>query len=129
MSQTADRQLTIDQAAVELGISRRTVERRCARGVLRSVHDGARLLVLLPTPTDTLTAKLEQLTATVEQLTARLTAVEAERDQAKALLEAAIGERDYLRQAHAASLTLSTRLLPERAESANRPWWKVWRRE
>jgi len=127
MSQSADRQLTIDQAAAELGISRRTVERRCARGVLRSLHDGGRLLVLLPTPTDTLTAKLEQLTATVEQLTDRLTAVEAERDQAKALLEAVTSERDYLRQAHAASLTLSTRLLPERTET--RPsWWRVWRR-
>ncbi|MDP2949822.1 MAG: hypothetical protein Q8P22_09835 [Chloroflexota bacterium] len=40
-------------------------------------------------------------------------------------VDALTEERDYLHQAHAAALTLSQRLLPERATAAAR--WQFWR--
>jgi len=70
--------------------------------------------------------QLIQVTNEREELSQQARRLDSEAAVLRAQLEAVTGERDYLRQAHAASLTLSTRLLPERTES-NRPWWRVWR--
>jgi len=139
MSTSNARTVSIDEAVGILGVSRRTIERRLAKGELAGRRDGRVWLVELPAaaPTEAeelrarvveLTANIEQLTATDGQTRARLVELEKALAVAEARLESAEAERAYLRQALAASLTLSQKLLPERAES-NRPWWKVWRRE
>ena len=122
------RTLPIDEAVSVLGISRRTIERR---------RDGRSWLVEIPatapSEVEQLRARVVELIATVEQLTAsdgqmraRVAELEKALAVAEARFEAADAERDYLRQTHAAALSLSQRLLlePTRAERA---WWAFWR--
>lgn len=138
MSTSNARTVPIDEAVGILGVSRRTIERRLAKGELAGRRDGRAWLVELPAtaPTEVeelrarvveLTANVKQLTATDGQTHARLAELEKALAVAEARLESAEAERTYLRQALAASLTLSQKLLPERTES-NRPWWRVFSR-
>ena len=132
--------LPLDEAAKALGLSRRTVQRRLAAGTLTGRKQGTIWLVDVPTTTpaamtDALRVRLADterhladVTREYDSLARQLADTERELGHAKELLEATIAERDYLRQL-AAALTSRVPQLPERAESANRAWWKVWRRE
>lgn len=121
MNETNATWLSIDDAARALGISSRTIRRRLNSGELAGERRGREWLVRMPdvapSEVDTLRDTVQRLTDNVTSLSKRLSDVEAERDRARELLEAVTGERDYLRQAHAAALSLSQRLLPERTES------------
>jgi len=57
-------------------------------------------------------------------LQTQIAALRAELDKCQALAEQLTGERDYLRQALAAALTLQQKALPERT---GRTWWAFWR--
>ena len=135
--------MPLTEAAKLLGISRRTAQRRLESGALTGQKVGARWLVdVVAEPTEPPTAP-EPLTVAptvallveVIDLRATLAEVSADRDNLRhesallrVRLDSAESERDYLRSALAASLTLGQRLLPER--TGQRPsWWKVWRRE
>lgn len=120
-------------AARSLGCSVDKVRRRIRKGELVARKDNAgRLLVDVPgeSEVDALAVCQRELAAARQTLAdtgTRLAEQEREIAVLCAQIEGVTGERDYLRQAHAASLTLSTRLLPERAES-NRSRWQFWRR-
>jgi excisionase family DNA binding protein len=120
------RLLTVTQAAQALRVSRRTVERRIADGTLPVTRDGRKRLVALPeeasteppADTDTTKAQLAQALAECDRL-------RHEADMLRQRAEDLVSERDYLRQALAAALTTTQKLLPERT---GRPWWAFWKR-
>lgn len=66
-------------------------------------------------------------------LAGQVAALQAEVRHLQAMLDRVTGECDYLRQAHAAALTLQ-QALPERTVTAGpaspqpAPWWQFWRR-
>lgn len=131
------RRVTLEEACAVFGLSRRTVQRYLADGRLKGEKVGGRWLVDAPAIRPSVTSDApEEATTRQSDLTRQLSEVTQERDtlarQVGALtekLEAVTGERDYLRDALAASLTLSQRLLPERAESTSQPpRWQFWRR-
>lgn len=144
---TETRQLPLTEAARLLGISRRTAQRRLTDGTLTGVKVGQKWLIDVdlaqvaapePRQDSATSAYLAELGIVRAQLTEALTECNTLRqDCATVRAECATlarratdleSERDYLRQALAAALTLGQqRLLPERAESG-RAWWKVWRR-
>jgi excisionase family DNA binding protein len=140
---TETHRLPLTEAARLLGISRRTAQRRLESGALTGAKVGARWFVDVVTeplaePTEPESRALDPavaLLAEVSALRSTLAEVVSDRDSLRhesallrAKLDSAESERDYLRSALAASLTLgqSQRLLPERA--ASRAWWQVWRR-
>lgn len=138
---TETRQVPLTEAARLLGISRRTAQRRLESGALTGAKVGARWYVdVVAEPTEPPTAP-EPLTVAptvallveVIDLRATLAEVSADRDELRhesallrTKLDSAESERDYLRSALAASLTLGQRLLPERTASI--PRWRFWRR-
>jgi hypothetical protein len=111
--------LTVVEAAHATGKSERTIRRWMAGG--KVTRSGA--LVGLPA-----TSAIPDMTATGEVAevpdTPDMAQLRAELDKVTALLTEVTGERDYLRQAHAAALTRIPQL-PEKAESLTpRPWWR-----
>ena len=124
------RQVSLDDAAHILNLSRRTVQRRLADGSLTGQKVAGRWLV--DVPDDTVISQ-EGDTGTVVALQAQVTQLSQERDglardrgEMARQIEALTGERDYLRSALAAALTLQQKALPAPRE---RPWWQFWKRE
>jgi len=112
--------LELALAAERLGLTKEALRKRVKRGTVKSYMADGRRYVVLDTPPgigqpgrdagSTPGADVARLQAEVDKLTALLTEV--------------TGERDYLRQAHAAALTRIPQL-PEKAESLTpRPWWR-----
>jgi excisionase family DNA binding protein len=138
MSDTPEtRQVSIDEAAQILGLSRRTIERRLTDGRLSGHRQGVRWLVDVPVSHDAPTPFPDRRD---DAKTRKLSEVTRERDELARRVADLEGERDYLRQALAAALTLSQQLLPERAEAPSspttsttgettRPRWQFWRRD
>jgi hypothetical protein len=146
--------LTIDQAAVALGISREAVRLRLRRGTLHGLRSGGRWYVQLdhtdqPTATDQATNRDRPTRSTDqrEQLELRLAHAEemiatlrAERDRLARQVEQDAVERAELRRLLVSVLLPMTTLpAPRRAEPAEkppvdvepaetvrRPWWRFW---
>lgn len=146
------RQVPIDEAVSLLHLSRRTIERRLARGTLAGTKDGGRWLVDVPladmTATEVrqgvdsgevdrlrlqlaeATAKLADMAEQVadltrqhDSLTQQLADMTATGDVLRQRVDELTSERDYLRSALAAALTLQQKALPERTETGRRWWW------
>ena len=123
------RQVSVTEAARLLGVSRRTIERRVKDGTLTVTRDGRRRLVALPEGASTVT---EDGTDTTEARLSQTLAQCAELSAECAVLRQRVADvttdRDYLRSALAAALTLQQKALPERTEQ-RAAWWQFWRRE
>lgn len=116
----------IDKAAAHTGKSDRTLRRWVASGKLAHRREAGRLYVDLSSPalTGGDTGIDNELTEARQQL-ATLT---AELASVKAVLSEVIGERDYLRQALAMSLTFEQKRLEATNPPARRwrwPWSKT----
>lgn len=119
----------IDKAAELSGKSDRTLRRWVASGKLRHRREAGRLYVDLSSPALTggdsgqdsdIASELTEARQQIATLTAELASV-------KAVLSEVIGERDYLRQALAMSLTLEQKRL-EAATPPARPWRWPWQK-
>jgi hypothetical protein len=73
----------------------------------------------MPEPDTDMTA------AQLAQALAQCDSLRAECDLLRQRVADLAGERDYLRQALAAALTLQQKALPK---PSGRPWWQFWRR-
>lgn len=107
--------LTIQEAAQRLGVSSATIRRRIHKGIVKARKEdtpqGYRWIVEL--------SDEEPETAPTKAGGSEIVALQAENDRLMAVLEEIRGERDYLRQAHAAALSTIRQLAPpvqERAE-------------
>ncbi len=118
------RQLTINEAAKALGVTRRTIERRIQKGdIVASCVNGKRYVHISDnhTTAPTLTHDTSQ---TDHDTASQLAATRAE-------LETIRQERDYLRQ-HVSQLTATLYRLGEQKaieppRTVQRPWWAFWR--
>jgi hypothetical protein len=140
--------LTIPQAAAQLGVSVDTVKRRCRRGALRCrrTAEGRVLVDLAISPNGTAAPQPRGSAPhvqgngvdTTSSTLARLEAITAERDWLRARLEAAESEREQLRILLGNAMQSVARALPaapqdapqpddRSSDSPPRPWWAFWR--
>jgi len=115
--------LPLAEAAARLGVSREALRKRIKRGTVKSYTANGRLYAVLDAPPETGHAGIDAGgTAAVD-----VAALRAEVDKLTALLAEVSGERDYLRQAHAAALSRIPAQITSEAESLRgRPWWRRW---
>lgn len=116
--------VNVSEAVRLTGKSERTVRRWMTGGKVPTRDTLAGLEVGL---TGELVKEGTQATATPDtpDMTTKVTELETSVRHLQALLEQVTGERDYLRQALATSLT-TQKLLPGADHS--HPWWQFWRR-
>lgn len=124
MSENGHLWVSITEAVRLTGKSERTVRRWVAGGRLSIRHDAGLLVVGLP---GDLLAHDRQAEATPDaaDMAAEIAALQAQLQACQALAAEVTGERDYLRQALAAALTLQQKQL---TEHTGRTWWQFWKR-
>ena len=120
----AEKWLTVQQAVAHYSKSERSIRRWCREGRFQTRHEKGRLLILVPD----FEPGAEQAQAEINALLARIDQLELDNEAKKALIEQLSGERDYLRQAHMASLA-QIQLLVEgqseaKGEAKKRKWWQ-----
>lgn len=121
--------VSVSEAVGKLGKSERTIRRWITRGRLpsRDGVDGLEVDIAGKLPLDDRPESGESQAP--PDLAGQVAELQAEVRHLQAMLEAVTGERDYLRQAHAAALG-TQRLLVENASAArSRPWWRFWERD
>jgi regulator of replication initiation timing len=136
---------TIAEAATALGKSTRTIRRYVAQGKLEADKSESPMLVNVAdmtdkladkrptrvdkwrTEIDNLEARIQELEAEAQGLRAKVDRLAADNDRLEAandrlqdVLDQVQSERDYLRQAHAASLSTQQKLLE--AQTGRRSW-------
>ena len=122
MDANGEQWLTIKAAAEALGRPQRTIRRWASDGRLPSDRSGPLILVDIAATGPATTAKV---TATADEVTA----LQAEIERLRAVLAEVRSERDYLRQAHAASMQNVARLTERASEPRRRFRWPWARRE
>ena len=116
--------VSVSEAVRLTGKSERTVRRWMAGGKVPTRDNAAGLQVGL-TGEMVVRGRQEEATPDMPDMAARVVELEADARRLQALLEQVTGERDYLRQALAAALTLQQKALPK---PSGNPWWQFWRR-
>ncbi len=119
------RQLTINEAARELGVTRRTIERRIQKGdIVASYVNGKRYVHISDNGATPPTVTHDRRTTDTDTPT-QIATLRTE-------LEMIRQERDYLRQ-HVSQLTATLNRLGDQnaleppAPSKPAPWWQFWR--
>jgi excisionase family DNA binding protein len=119
------RQLTINEAARELGVTRRTIERRIQKGdIVASYVNGKRYVHISDNSATPPTVTHDSRT-TDSDTTTQITILCVELDTIRQ-------ERDYLRQ-HVSELTATLYRLGDQKvliapQLQSSPWWAFWRR-
>jgi chromosome segregation ATPase len=114
----SDKWVTVSEAAEVLGVSERTIWRRVKAQRLEIDRSVSPHVVRVSdtvtdksvTESDTV-SEVSELEGEVERLSRDVQALEAEVERLSDVLAEVRSERDYLRQAHAAALSTSQRLL------------------
>jgi excisionase family DNA binding protein len=119
------RQLTINQAAHELGVTRRTIERRIQKGDIVASYVNGKRYVHISDNDATSSRVTHDSRTTLDDAVTQIATLRTELDTIRQ-------ERDYLRQ-HVSELTATLyRLGDQKALTAPQvepnPWWAFWRR-
>jgi excisionase family DNA binding protein len=118
------RQLTINEAAQELGVTRRTIERRIQKGdIVASYVNGKRYVHISDNGPTVPTVTYDSRTTDSDTAT-QIGTLRIELDTIRQ-------ERDYLRQ-HVSQLTatlyrVSDQKAIEPPRTVRRPWWALWK--
>ncbi len=121
------RQLTINEAARELGVTRRTIERRIQKGDIVASYVNSKRYVHISDNGATPPTVTHDSRTTDSDTATQVATLRAELDTIRQ-------ERDYLRQ-HVSQLTATLYRLgdqkaidvPQRPEVRPIPWWAFWR--
>ena len=118
--------VTVSEAVGIYGKSERTVRRWVREGKLQSKTERNKLYVLAPDFAPDL-RQAKKGAPDIQELQVKIEKLEMDVEAKAAIIEQLTGERDFLRQAHAASLSQIQILIEAETEKkSGKKWWRFW---
>ena len=121
-----ERWIKITDAVGTYGKSERTIRRWVRQGKLESKTERGKLYVIAPDFMPDLRQAKKGM-PDIQELLAKIQKLEMDVEAKQALIDQITSERDFLRQAHAASLSQIQNLIEAQTkEKSGKKWWRFW---